>query len=126
MKKNNFYIFDAITQDSIDCIIKCFNCFEKKYLKDEVIDSYNDNSEYLGVICSGTAQVVRTDVRGNQDLLEKLSVKSVFGACLTKYSKNYLGDTLTLSVQATAAFCIYHSIKYFTLVKRYVTTTQSS
>ena len=106
MKKNNFYIFDAISQESIDCIIKCFNCFEKKYLKDEVIDSYNDNSEYLGVICSGTAQVVRTDIRGNQDLLEKLSSRSVFGACLTKYSKNYLGDSI--DVVCTADCCVLY------------------
>lgn len=94
MKKNNFYIFDSITPESIDCIIKCFNCFEKSYLKGEVIDSYNKNSGYIGVICSGTAQILRTDIRGTQDLLEKLETRSVFGSCLTRYSKSYFCDNI--------------------------------
>ena len=76
-------IFKNITNEEIDFMLKCFHAIRMTYKKERTIISSIINSNYIGVILSGNANMVRYDYRGNRTILEKLFRGSVFGNIFT-------------------------------------------
>ena len=72
-------IFKNISRDEIDFMLKCFHAIRMVYKKERTIISSIINSNYIGVILSGTANMVRFDYKGNRTIIEKLEKGSVFG-----------------------------------------------
>lgn len=80
---NDLSIFKNITNDEIEFMLKCFHAIRMTYKKERTIISSIINSNYIGVILSGTANMVRYDYKGNRTILEKLERNSVFGNIFT-------------------------------------------
>ena len=76
---DNLAIFKNISSEEIDYMIKCFHAIQMLYKKDRTIISSIINSNYIGVVLSGTAVMVKYDYKGNRTILEKLERDSVFG-----------------------------------------------
>lgn len=80
---NDLSIFKNIANDEIEFMLKCFHAIHMTYKKERTIISSIINSNYIGVILSGTANMVRYDYKGNRTILEKLERNSVFGNIFT-------------------------------------------
>ena len=80
---NDLAIFKNISNDEIEFMLKCFYAIRMVYKKERTIISSIINSNYIGVILSGTANMVRYDYKGNRTILEKLERNSVFGNIFT-------------------------------------------
>ncbi len=76
-------MFKNISNDEIDFMLKCFHAIRMTYKKERTIISSIINSNYIGVILSGTANMVKYDYNGNRSILEKLERDSVFGNIFT-------------------------------------------
>lgn len=100
-------LFSEIAENSKNCIISCFGGYEKNYKKNEIISSYPNDDQNMGILCSGSAEIIRNDIKGNQDILEHLYENSVFGACLT-YSAGTLNDSIAI-VSETECRVLYLS-----------------
>ena len=88
---NDLAIFKNISNDEIEFMLKCFHAIRMVYKKERTIISSIINSNYIGVILSGTANMVRYDYKGNRTILEKLERNSVFGNIFT-----FLGNDLSI------------------------------
>lgn len=80
---NDISMFKNISSDEIEFMLKCFHAIQMTYKKERTIISSIINSNYIGVILSGTANMVRYDYNGNRTILEKLERDSVFGNIFT-------------------------------------------
>ena len=103
-------IFEGIDTSSIEAIIKCFNAKRMYFKKDRTIISNVLKVRQVGVILSGSANMIRYDYNGNRTIIEKLEHDSVFGEVFS-----YLGSDI--SVLATSD-CEVLFIDYDCIINR--------
>lgn len=72
-------IFQGIEIDEIVKMMKCFNAKQIEFKKDRVILSNIINSNLIGIIISGYANMIRYDYNGNRTIIENLEPNSIFG-----------------------------------------------
>lgn len=65
----NCRLFDGAEKSSIPTILNCLNADVKAYSKGEAIFSEGDRAGLVGVVLSGTVQIVKNDYYGNRNLL---------------------------------------------------------
>ena len=110
MCMNDLLIFENIDSNDIDRMLKCFEARRIVYKKDRTILSNVLNTNVVGIILSGEANMIRYDYNGNRTIIEKLSHNSVFGEVFS-----YLGNDI--SVIATSE-CEVLFIEYSHLINR--------
>lgn len=103
-------IFEGIKKDDISKMLKCFDAKIFTYKKDRTIISNVINTKVIGIILTGTANMVRYDYNGNRTIIEKLEKDSIFGEVFS-----YLGTEI--SVIATSE-CEVLFIDYQHLINR--------
>ena len=76
-------LFNGI--DSIDCrrMMQCFDTEVKKYRSGSCITDYSRNSDKIGVILSGSADMIRYDINGIRTIVETLREQGIFGEFFT-------------------------------------------
>lgn len=72
-------IFNGIELVDILKMIKCFDGRRITYKRDRTILSNVINSNLVGIIISGSANLIRYDYNGNRSIIESLEKDSVFG-----------------------------------------------
>ena len=72
-------IFKDIEMIDILKMMKCFDAKRITYKRDRTILSNVINSNLIGIIVSGTANLIRYDYNGNRSIIESLERDSVFG-----------------------------------------------
>lgn len=107
---NELTIFANIDNDDIDRMLKCFEARKLEYKKDRTIISNVINTNLVGIILNGTANMIRYDYNGSRTIIEKLEKDSVFGEVFS-----YLGNDI--SVVATSD-CEILFIDYNNLIHR--------
>jgi len=75
-------LFEGITGEECSRMFTCFGAWEKSYEAGEVICEFDGTCTAVGVILSGSAEMIRLDVSGNRTILESLSEGGVFGEVL--------------------------------------------
>lgn len=89
-------IFNGIEICNIEAITRCFNAQKMVFKKDRTIASNVMNINLVGVILSGTANMIRYDYNGNRTIIEKLERDSVFGKVFS-----YLGSDISVVATST-------------------------
>ncbi len=85
-KVREIAIFRGLADSDIKKIEKCLGIKTEKFNTDETILSYNGNmgnSGNIGVMVSGTAELVSYDYDGNRSLLERYEKNAMFGELFT-------------------------------------------
>lgn len=72
-------LFYNINEKQIQNILKISNSNIKSYHKDEYIWMLGRESEYIGVILSGVALIVKEDFEGNRTIMSKIYEGDMFG-----------------------------------------------
>ncbi len=72
-------IFKNINKNDIELLLKCFHARRQIFKKDRTMYSSLYDLDVVGVIISGTANMVRYDYSGNRTLIEQLSRNDIFG-----------------------------------------------
>lgn len=72
-------LFENIAEDDLTKMLSCLGArvisFDKKY----TILSEGSSAKYIGIVLSGTAQIVQIDYYGNRSLLSSIYKSEVFG-----------------------------------------------
>lgn len=71
-------LFDGVYKSDIPAMIKCFGAYEKSYSKGETIFNEGDKAGLLGIIISGTVQIIKDDYYGNRNLLALVDAGELF------------------------------------------------
>ena len=77
---NNIKVFNEISEEELSKMFTCFNTSILAYKKDAMILSNVANTTMVGVIISGTAQIVRYNYNGTKTILEQLTPGDIFGS----------------------------------------------
>ena len=72
-------LFCGIDEDKLMLLLKQFDAEIKRFGKDNII--YNEGEEItkIGIIVSGSVQLMRNDFYGNADILDRLNRGDIFG-----------------------------------------------
>lgn len=76
---DDLLVFKGIDSSNIETMLKCFGAVKKEFKRDYTITSNLLNTELVGIIVDGTANILKYDLNGNRTIMEKLEKNSVFG-----------------------------------------------
>lgn len=79
-------VFNDLSDSEAKKIMTCLGAKKEKFNITETIMSYNENTEEIGIIISGSAELVTYDYDGNKMILERYDKNSVFGQLFTPLS----------------------------------------
>lgn len=104
-------LFYNINEDQILNILKSSNSSIKSYQKDEYIWMFGKSSDYIGIILSGTALIVKEDFEGNRTIMSKIHEGDIFGETFA------FANTKTIPVSVlSSTICEILTINYKILI----------
>lgn len=75
-------LFDGISAEDCGAMFDCFGAREASYQAGQVICEFDGRQDSVGILLSGSAELLRLDVDGNRTILETLGEGGVFGEVL--------------------------------------------
>ena len=76
-------LFDGINSKELDSMLHCLGAKTKKYNKNSIIWLTGDNINSIGIVLSGTVDIVKEDIFGNRSILTRISASHLFGEVFT-------------------------------------------
>ncbi len=76
------FLFEGIEESQCCEMMKCFGAREAEFQKGEIVYDFSRNSNSVGIVKSGSVQVIRDDINGNRVILERVEEKNLFGDAL--------------------------------------------
>ena len=70
--------FDGIEIEERDSMLKCLDVRIKEYKKGEMVFHEGDEAKYVGLVLSGSVQIIRDDFYGNRSILTTIREKQLF------------------------------------------------
>lgn len=71
-------LFEGMTEEDITALFGCLGAKPMQYAKGEIILGEGDAADRVGIVLSGTVQVVREDYFGNRSMMAKLGPSGMF------------------------------------------------
>ncbi len=75
----NCALFNDISSDDLESILKCLSYKDKFYKRNDFIFLEDDKANYAGIVISGSVCVIKEDFWGNRAILAKLEEGDLFG-----------------------------------------------
>ncbi len=72
-------LFEHISPDDLEQLLKCICSFKKTYRNDETIYMEADRISYVGIVLSGSVHMLKTDIWGNSSLFTFFEPGELFG-----------------------------------------------
>lgn len=72
-------LFADIDSHDIEKMLGCLSAYEKTYVKDEYVTKVSDRQENVGIVMSGSVNILIEDFWGNRAIFAKLSSGEIFG-----------------------------------------------
>ncbi len=79
MNIHNTELFKGVSCEECDKMLNCFKSEKRSYSTGEMICDYADTEKYVGIVTTGSVNIIRTDENGNKSLLEHLGENGIFG-----------------------------------------------
>lgn len=83
--KKYFYIlkkcplFNNIEDENLISMLSCFNASVKSYGKKETIIAEGEEAKYIGILLTGSAQIINIDYFGNRNIVSNIEPSEMFG-----------------------------------------------
>ena len=72
-------LFEHIETEHISAMLNCLGAEVRSYRKNQNIFTEGETAAHIGIMLSGTAQIVRVDFYGNRSLVTVLEPPQLFG-----------------------------------------------
>lgn len=123
-------LFDGIDPKDLSAMLACLGARVSRYQKNQVIFREGEAANYVGIVLSGAAQIVREDFYGNRSIVARIESAELFGesfACAgvealpvsvtaAEDSQVMLIDCRRITASCTSA-CSFHSRMIFNLLR---------
>ena len=76
-------LFLGISEDDRNRMLGCLSSFTKKYIKGDIIDNFNFDSELAGYVIHGRCDLQKTDRNGNVTVIETYEQNDIFSRHLS-------------------------------------------
>lgn len=79
-------LFENISEDEYKGLLSCINSYTKKFKSDEYIFFAGDHINYVGILISGSVELIKEDLAGSRHIMDFLSPSDIFaeGIACTK------------------------------------------
>lgn len=75
----NCKLFENMENENIMAMLGCIGADVRSYTKDQYIFTEGDKVSHMGIMLSGTAQIVRVDFYGNRSIVTTIEPSEIFG-----------------------------------------------
>jgi len=82
MKTSKDLLFENISDSDTEKLLNCMKVRPKTFAPGEIIYSFTDSRDMIGIITEGESILERLDIDGNRTLLERLAPGDIFGAVI--------------------------------------------
>lgn len=126
-------LFDGIKQMDLQAMLKCLDVRVKSYKRGEMIFREGDDAEFVGLVLSGSVQIVRDDYYGNRSIMATVKEKQMFGETFSCSDMKQLPvsvyanvDTVVMLmdvrriIRTCSSACIFHSTLIHNLLRNVV------
>lgn len=127
-------LFNQIEDENLIAILACFGAKVKTYEKKETIIAEGTSAKYVGILLSGSAQIMRIDYFGNRSIVSDVKPSELFGesfACAdvktipvniiaNEHSEVMFIDRIRITQPCSNA-CDFHRQMIFNLMKSLAT-----
>lgn len=78
----NTRLFEGIGRDGLDTTLTCLGCSIRSYGRDSIVLHAGDPTDSLGILLSGSAQILKDDAFGVRSIYDSLVPGDIFGEAL--------------------------------------------
>ncbi len=110
MKISEIFLFDGVEEADVSRMMSCFNVQTQKFASGEQICDFEESSERIGIVMSGSAALIRIDPGGNRAVLENMVENDVFGEMLAFSGRADKGVSVVCEERCEVAFIMYEHI----------------
>lgn len=71
-------LFDGIERNDLNKMLSCLDVHIRKYRRGEMIFQEGDSARYIGIVLTGTVQIVRDDYYGNRSIIATIYPTQLF------------------------------------------------
>lgn len=75
----NCKLFENISDESLQAMLSCLGAEVRSYTKNQYLFTEGETVSHIGIILSGTAQIVRVDFYGNRSIVAVIEPPQLFG-----------------------------------------------
>lgn len=72
-------IFESIDENQLEVLLQCLGAKVQQYSKNDFILLVDSKISSVGIILSGSAQIIKEDIMGNRTIMSELSECDLFG-----------------------------------------------
>lgn len=72
-------LFDNISEENLFQMLNCLNPKLQSFEKNKIIIEEGTSAKYVGIVLSGTAQIIRLDYYGNRNIVTNIEPSNLFG-----------------------------------------------
>lgn len=94
MSRTEYSLFEGIGAEERRCMVECFQGREQVFPAGAMLADYQEESDEIGILVSGRAEVIRIDMDGERTILEHLVEGEPFGRQLS--ISGGMGDAVTV------------------------------
>lgn len=73
------HVFDGISNDELQKMVHCFHAKIKEFAANEILTSYTNGTNQIGVVLEGEADLIKYDQDGYRNIIEHLTNQDIFG-----------------------------------------------
>ena len=97
-------LFDGILPADLDTMLGCIGYHISSHKKGEIIAFEAENIRHVGIVLSGTVDMIKEDLWGNRTMLVRMSKNELFGETFACGGDNLSVVTFTVSEDAQVMF----------------------
>ncbi len=88
-------LFDGISDEQLEKMLVCLGARVESFDKKYTVMAEGSPAKYLGIVLSGSCQIIRTDYYGNRSILAEVGESELFGEAFSCAELNDIPVTVT-------------------------------
>ena len=108
----NSPLFDGIGSENMDAMLGCTGYHIGAYQKGQIIILEEEQIRHVGIVLSGTVDMVKEDVWGNKTLLARMGKNELFGETFACGDDNRSAVTFVAPENARVLFLPFHRMMH--------------
>ena len=105
-------LFDGIEKENMDAMLGCTGYHIGTYQKGQVVILEEEHIHHVGIVLSGTVDMIKEDVWGNKTLLARMGKNELFGETFACGDDNRSVVTFTVPEDTYILFIPFHRMMH--------------
>lgn len=105
-------LFDGIAPEDRKQMLDCIGYYSRAYQKGDIVSFEKENIQHIGLILSGSVDMIKEDVWGNRTMLVRIREKEVFGETFACGNDNVSLVTFEVSEDAKILFLSFDRVMH--------------